>query len=225
MKNEIVAGDVERYLYGLLPQRDRVLREMEEYAHQHMLPIVGPAVGRLLHLLVKISGAQRIFEMGSAIGYSTIWLARAVGERGEVYYSDSDPANARRAAKYFKRAGVAGRVRILVGDALESLRGTRGKFDLIFNDVDKQSYPAVFALALSRLRQRGLLVADNTLWHGRVARYGPRPDEWTRAVLEFNRLLYSTPGLETVILPLRDGVSVSLLSSQRLKVTKPQRKT
>jgi predicted O-methyltransferase YrrM len=186
-----------------------VLQEMEEYAHHHLVPIVGPAVGRLLYLLVKISGARRIFEMGSAIGYSTIWLARAAGERGEVYYTDRDPANARRAKEYFRRAGVEGRVRVLVGEALESLRRTRGKFDLIFNDVDKEYYPEAFRVALPRLRRGGLLVTDNALWHGRVVRQA-RPDAATRAVIEFNRLLYSTPGIETVILPLRDGVSVSL---------------
>ncbi len=209
MDGEIVASDIDRYLDNLLPGRDRVLEDMEEYAHHHLLPIVGPAVGRFLYLLVKISGARRIFELGSAIGYSTIWLARAAGERGHVYYTDSDPENARKATRYFKRAGVASRVRLMVGDALESLRQTRGQFDLIFNDVDKQDYPAVFRLAVPRLRQGGLLVADNTLWHGRVARQA-RPDEATRGVLEFNRLIYSTPGLETTIVPLRDGVSISL---------------
>lgn len=209
MNGEIVASDIERYLDSLLPGRDRVLEDMEQYAHHHLLPIVGPAVGRLLYLLVKISGARRIFEMGSAIGYSTIWLARAAGDRGEVYYTDSDPENARKARKYLKRAGVEGRVRLMVGDALESLRRTRGKFDLIFNDVDKQYYPEVFRVALPRLRRGGLLVADNALWHGRVARQA-RPDGPTRGVLEFNRLLYSAPELETVILPLRDGVSVSV---------------
>ena len=206
---EIVAADIERYLHSLLPGRDRVLQEMEEYAHHHLVPIVGPAVGRLLYLLVKISRARRIFEMGSAIGYSTIWLARAAGARGEVYYTDSDPANARRAKEYFRLAGVEDRVRIMVGEALESLRRTRGKFDLIFNDVDKEYYPEAFRVALPRLRRGGLLVTDNALWHGRVVRQA-RPDAATRAVIEFNRLLYSTPGIETVILPLRDGVSVSL---------------
>jgi predicted O-methyltransferase YrrM len=213
MKNEIVASDIERYLHSLLPERDSVLREMEEYAHHHLVPSVGPEMGRLLFLLVKLSGARRIFELGSAIGYSTIWLARGAGRRAQVYYTDNDPANARRAEKYFQRAGVQGRIRLLAGDALESLRRTRGKFDLIFNDVHKQDYPAVFRLALPRLRAGGLLVADNTLWHGRVV-WQERLDEGTRAIREFNRLLFSTPGLESVILPLRDGVSISRVSQR-----------
>lgn len=209
MTTEIVHADVERYLYSLLPERDAVLQEMEAYARQHRIPIVGPAVGRLLYLLVKLSQARRIFEMGSAIGYSTIWLARAAGEGAEVYYTDGSRANSRRARQYLERAGVLDTVRVAVGDSLELLRAAPGEFDLIFNDVDKHQYPQVFPLALSRLRRGGLLVADNTIWFGRVVRQR-RPDDDTRGILEFNRLIYCAPELHTVILPLRDGVSVSL---------------
>src|SRR5713101_6908262 len=161
---------VEKYLYDVLPGRDAVLREMERLARRRHIPIIGPAVGRLLALLVEISGAKRIFEMGSAIGYSTIWLARAAGRGGQVHYTDGSPDNARRALAYFRRAGVASRIHILVGDAVALIDSVPGKFDLIFNDVDKQQYPAVFRKALPRLRRGGLLVADNTLWSGRVAR-------------------------------------------------------
>jgi predicted O-methyltransferase YrrM len=153
-------------------------------------------------------GARRIFEMGSAIGYSTIWLALAVPEDGIVYYTDGDPTNAREALGYFQRAGVADRVRILVGDALKLLDQVEGEFDLIFNDVDKHQYPDVFRKAVPRLRRGGLLVADNVLWGGRVARGESDPD--TSAIREFNRLIFSAPDLLTTIVPLRDGVSVSL---------------
>ncbi len=118
MNMEIIHADVERYLYSLLPARDVVLDEMEAYAREHRIPIVGPAVGRLLHLLVKLVGARRIFEMGSAIGYSTIWLARAAGEGAEVHYSDGSRSNARRAGQYLERAGVSHIARIAVGDSL-----------------------------------------------------------------------------------------------------------
>jgi predicted O-methyltransferase YrrM len=95
---------------------------MERYAKKHSVPIVGPAVGRLLALLVELSSARRIFELGSAIGYSTLWLAHAAGSNAEVFYSDGDPAKARRASDYLKRAGVADRVRVQVGDALSLLQ-------------------------------------------------------------------------------------------------------
>ncbi len=116
----ITNRNVEKYLYRVLPKRDAVLADMERYARRHDVPIIGPAVGRMIYLLAQISGARRIFEMGSAIGYSTIWLARAAGPAAAVYYTDGDSANAARALEYFRRAGVESRVRILTGDAVES---------------------------------------------------------------------------------------------------------
>jgi len=204
----ILYEDVARYLESLTPGRLDVLLEQEAVARERRIPIVGPIVGRLLHQLARMIGARRIFEMGSAIGYSTIWLALAVPEDGVVYYTDGDPANAREALGYFQRAGVADRIRILVGDALELLDRVEGEFDLIFNDVDKHQYPDVFRKAVPRLRRGGLLVADNVLWGGRVARGETDPN--TSAIREFNRLIFSASDLLTTIVPLRDGVSVSL---------------
>jgi predicted O-methyltransferase YrrM len=166
-------------------------------------------VARLLSLLVKVSGAKRIFELGSAIGYSTIWLAQAAGPSGRVFYTDGDPEKAKRALAYFKRASVADRITIQVGDALTMLARTPGKFDLIFNDVDKHGYPDVLRAAVPRLRRGGLLVTDNVLWSGRVARKAARSDANTRGIQEFNRLLYAARELEPVIVPLRDGVAVA----------------
>ena len=206
MTHPILNAAVEKYLYDLLPARDAVLREMERLAKKNHIPIVGPAVGRLLALLVNISGAKRIFEMGSAIGYSTIWLARAAGRGSEVFYTDGNARNAEQARAYFRRAGVAGRIRVLVGDSLDLLERTPRKFDLIFIDVDKHQYPAALRKALPRLRRGGLLVTDNTLWSGRVTRKAK--DASTRGIQKFNRLTYSSKEIFPVLLPLRDGVTV-----------------
>jgi len=208
MANEIVNSNIERYLYAILPPRDAVLTEMERLAKRHGIPIVGPAVGRLLALLVRVSRAKRIFEMGSAIGYSTIWLARAAGPSAEVFYSDGDPEKARQAAAYFKRAGVTGRVRLLTGDSVKLITHVSGKFDLVFIDVDKHQYPAALRRAVPRLRRGGLLVVDNTLWSGRVTRKAK--DAATRGIQRLNRMLYSSNELFPVIVPLRDGVAVAL---------------
>jgi caffeoyl-CoA O-methyltransferase len=204
----ILSNAVEKYLYDILPKRDPVLAEMERYAKKHDIPIIGPAVGRLIYLLAQIYGARRIFEMGSAIGYSTIWLARAAGPDAEVYYTDGDSANARRACGYFQRAGVNERVQILTGDAVELIDSVPGEFDLIFIDVDKHQYPAALRKVLPRLRNEGLLITDNVLWSGRVARRAPAKDAATRGVQEFNRMVYSSSVLFPVIIPLRDGVAV-----------------
>ena len=206
MASQILNEAVERYIYRLLPARDAVLTEMERLAQRRNIPIIGPAVGRLLALVVEISSARRIFEMGSAIGYSTIWLARAAGPGAEVYYTDGDPENARRARGYFRRARVAGRIHILVGDAVTLIDQVPGKFDLIFNDVDKHQYPDVFRKAVPRLRRGGLFLADNALWSGRVTRKAT--DRATRGIQRFNHLIYASRELFPVIVPLRDGVAV-----------------
>jgi caffeoyl-CoA O-methyltransferase len=207
LASAFVRADVDEYLYKLLPRRDATLRGMEAYARRHDVPIIGPAVARLLALLAKVSRARRIFEMGSAIGYSTIWLARAAGPQGEVFYTDGDPENARRARKSFRKAGIAGRIRVSVGDALELLRKSRGTFDLIFIDVDKHQYPAALKLAVEKLNRGGLLITDNTLWSGKVTRQ--TRDAETRGVQRYNAAAFSHPRLDTVLIPLRDGVTIS----------------
>ena len=206
----ITEKKTEQYIYSLLPRRDAVPREMERYAARHDVPIVGPACGRLLYQLARLIQARRVFELGSAIGYSTLWLARAVGPEGTVYYTDNSADNARRAEASFRRAGVADRVRILVGDALRMLGSTEGEFDLIFNDVSKAQYPEVFHLAVPRLRSGGLFIADNVLREGRAARPAAKQDTATRAIRKFNRLVYGSKELFTTIVPLRDGFAVCL---------------
>jgi caffeoyl-CoA O-methyltransferase len=208
LRSGYIQDDVEQYLYELLPERDAVISEMERYAAEHRVPIIGPAVARLLALLAQVSSAKRIFEMGSAIGYSTIWLARAAGPKGKVIYTDGDPANAKRAGDYFKRAGVAKRIDVHVGDALELLKKTPGKFDLIFNDVNKDQYPDALRVAVPKLKRGGLFITDNTLWSGKAARPAAASDAATLGVQEFNRLVYASKELYPVLIPLRDGVTV-----------------
>lgn len=200
---------VEKYFYGILPERDEVLREMEKQAEKRDIPIVGPAVARVLFQHALLIKAKKVFELGSAIGYSTIWWARAVGEGGEVFYTDGDPKKAAEARGYFQRAGVEKRVKVLIGDALELLSEQKQEFDIIFNDVDKEDYPRVLHLVSSRLRRGGLFITDNVLWSGHVVE--PKPKEAsTRAIQEFNKRLYATQEFFTTILPLRDGVAVSV---------------
>ena len=203
----IVNPDIERYMLGLLPARDEVLAEMEAVAARRNVPIIGPTVARLLAQLVMATGAKRIFELGSAIGYSIIWLARAAGKGAEVHYTDGSPDNAREARRYFERAGVSSVIQIHVGDALGSLAGVKGEFDLIFNDVDKEGYSAVLEAVPPRLKKGGLFVTDNTLWHEAVLNPRELSD---KSVVDFNQKLYSSSQFFTTLLPIRDGVCVSL---------------
>ncbi|HVB33575.1 MAG TPA: O-methyltransferase [Patescibacteria group bacterium] len=197
-----------RYLDRILPPRDAVLAEMEALARRDHIPIIGPACGRLLALSAQLIRARRIFEMGSAIGYSTTWLARAAGPSAKVYYTDADPQRLAQARIFLRRAGVLKRVELLLGDAIESFRRTPGKFDIIFMDIDKEQYPEALRLALPRLRRGGLLIADNVLWSGHVVRRAQAGDRTLRAVQEFNRAIYASKQLFPVIVPLRDGVAI-----------------
>lgn len=206
--NFTTAGPVDDYLYSMLPRRDPVLAEMEDYSTENKIPIVGPAVARVLQQLAMMINARTVFELGSAIGYSTIWWAQAVGDKGRVIYTDGDAKNAERARSYFARAGVSNRIRLHTGDALEYLSEQKQEFDIIFNDVDKEDYPRVLRLVAPRLRKGGLFITDNVLWSGRIAE--KNPDARTKAILEFNRRLYDAPEFYATLLPIRDGLAVAL---------------
>jgi caffeoyl-CoA O-methyltransferase len=202
----ILTPAVEKYLAEVVPPRDAVVADMERYAREHNVPIIGPECGRLLYLLTQISGAKRIFEMGSAIGYSAVWFARAAGPQAEVYFTDSDPKNVELAKENFRKAGLTDRVHILLGDAVELIDTVSGEFDIILIDVFKRQYPAALKKSLPRLKHGGLVIADNVLWSGKVTE--PAKDDDTRGVVEFNKMVYSSGQLFPVIVPLRDGVAV-----------------
>ena len=206
----ITTDRVDDYLYSLLPARDAVIAEMEAEASAHDVPIVGPAVARLFHLLATMIQAKTVFEMGSAIGYSTIWWARAVGKGGRVHYTDGDRRNADIARGYFERAGVESRISVHTGDALEILSEQKGQFDIVFNDIDKHDYPRVLRLAGPRVRKGGLFITDNTLWSGKAAAPAGADDKATLGIQEFNRLLYASGDFYPTVLPLRDGVTVAI---------------
>src|SRR5215471_15164636 len=204
----LYSADIDRYIKELLPPRDAVVVEMETLAAERDVPIVGPAVATLLATLASSIGARRIFELGSAIGYSTLFFARAVGPSGKVFYTDGDSDNAARARRYLERAGLADRVVILVGEAVQLLQTTSGDFDVVFIDIDKEGYPAALEAAAPRIRPGGYLLADNVLWSGRVVDDSVR-DAATEGIREFNRRLFSRTDFQAAIVPLRDGVAIA----------------
>ena len=204
----LVAPELDQYILDLLPPRDPVIAEMEAYAAQHDVPIVGPAVGTLLETLARSINAERVFELGSAIGYSTAFFAKAVGRGGQVTYTDGDPKKAEQAKGYLERLGYLDRVQIRVGDAAASLDATTGYYDLIFIDVDKDGYPRALQAAAPRVRRGGFLIADNVLWSGKVVDAKVK-DAATEGIRTFNKRLFALPEFSTVIVPLRDGVAIA----------------
>jgi predicted O-methyltransferase YrrM len=201
--------DIEAYLHRFIPDRDTILAEMERLAKTRHFPIVGPVVGRLLAQLARLIGAERVLEMGAGFGYSAYWVARVLPPDGRLLAIERSAENARLAREWLGRTGLDDKVEFIVGDALEVVAGLPGPFDLIFVDVDKEQYPASFSLTVPRLRPGGLLITDNILWSGRVL--APDPAEAsTRGVQEYTRLIYENSRLYTTMLPVRDGLAISL---------------
>jgi len=205
---DLIAPELDQYIRGLLPPRHPVVAEMEEQARQRDIPIVGPAVATLLATLARSIGARRVFELGSAIGYSTAFFAEAVGPEGRVFYTDGGQANAREAGGYLERLGLSSRVEIRVGEAVGLLQATPGEFDVVFIDIDKDGYPAALEAAAPRVRPGGYLLADNVLWSGKVVDASTR-DAATEGIREFNRRLFARSDFASVIVPLRDGVAIA----------------
>lgn len=205
---DIVNPDIVEYLLNITPERDEVLSDMEELAVEKNFPIVGPLVGRTLFMLAQAIQAKRILELGSGYGYSAYWFAKAIGKEGTVICTDADAVNAERAREYFRRGKLSGKIDFRVGDALKIIDDLDGTFDIIFNDLDKHQYPKAFRKSVPKLRKGGLLVSDNVLWHGKVL--DKKPDTDTAGILTYNRLIYSSKDLFTTIVPLRDGISVSI---------------
>ena len=214
---QIVPDAVERYLSGLNGLADSVLREISEDGVRQDLPLVDAEVGALLRVLAVSIGASRVLEIGTAIGYSGVWLAGALPAGGMLLTMEMNQDRARTARANFSRAGLADRVNVIVGDAHTMLAKVSGPFDLIFQDGDKALYMPMLDRLVDVLRPRGLLVTDNVLWDGEVVPgFTPKPErnaEYTRAIAEYNERLNAHARLMTATVPLRDGVAISVKRS------------
>lgn len=186
-----------------------VLAEMEILAKKMNFPIVGPEVGKLLYFFAKIKNAKSIFEMGSGFGYSAAWFAKASKDI-KVICTDLAEKNKILAEKFFKKDGIpAGKFIYKIGNAVEILKNEKSKFDIIFIDIDKEYYPSALTEASGKVKKGGLIITDNVLWGGEVLKINP-PKPSTRGIKEFTRLLFQDKTLETIIIPMRDGVSLSV---------------
>ena len=203
---------IEDYMRSLVSRTDQpVLTEMEREAENNNFPIIGRLVGIFLETMTRTINAKRIFEFGSGYGYSAYWFANAVGEKGTVICSDGDPLNKEKAEQYLNSAELWNRINFHTGIAQEIFSKTGGLFDICYNDVDKGQYPEIWHLAKNSIRPGGLYIADNALWHGRVAvkNYIDLVPGWTEAIKEHNQLIFNDPEFDAFISPTRDGVIVA----------------
>jgi len=195
---------------GLPEELPPVLEMMEELAERLSFPISGPLLGRMLYMLAGLSGARRIFDAGSGFGYSSTWLGAGAGAGASIICVDTSAEHLARAREFHRRAGLQPDFEYRVGDAVATLQAEAGPFDLIYNDINKGSYPEMAALAVGKLRPGGLYIADNALWHGKVCSGRVTRDAWTAAVDHHNQWVFANKQFFATILDQRDGLLIAV---------------
>ena len=208
---DLISPEVSSYLEKLVPPRSAEVAAMEAYGNEKNFPIVGPIAGQLCYQYARLMGAQRIFELGSGYGYSTAWFARAVQENGGgiVHHVVWDDKLSQMARKHLSALGFDDIVRYHVGEAVEALRNADGTFDIIFNDIDKDGYPASIPVVYEKLRPGGLLIIDNMLWSGKIFDEKDKSAA-TVGVREVTKLLTDSSKWITTLAPVRDGLIVAM---------------
>lgn len=204
----IVNPEIETYLKELSPVEDPIIQEMETLAEEMDFPIIGSLVGKFLYQITKISKAKKIFELGSGFGYSAYWFSKALENEGYVFCTEISEDNHKIALNFLKRSEYSGNIKFEVGDGLSILKQQKEKFDIILNDIDKEYYPDVIEIAAKKLSPGGLLITDNMLWFGRVLSNDKTPS--TIGVKKFTEIILSRKDFITTIIPIRDGISISL---------------
>lgn len=210
MDTPLIPEYLMEYIDSLVPSRPPEMQAMEKEAKETGFPIVGPASGYLCYQVARMIGARRIFELGSGYGYSTAWFAKAVIENGggEVWHVVWDQEMSNQARRHMQVLGYEQVVRYHVGEAVQALQAASGSFDLIFNDIDKEDYASSLPVITNKLRQGGVLLVDNMLWHGSIFDANNKTPT-TVSVRALTRMLTPNPDWITTLVPIRDGVLIA----------------
>jgi caffeoyl-CoA O-methyltransferase len=208
---DLMSDQVVSYLKNLVPERHPEMMIMEEYARKENFPIIGPVCGYLCYQLTRMIKARKVFELGSGYGYSTAWFARAVQENGGgiVHHAVWDESLSGMARVHLKNLGFDKIIEYHVGEAVAELEDINDKFDLIFNDINKEGYPASLPVIKDKLRSGGILITDNILWHGQVFDEGDH-EKSTEGVRDFTQKITSDGDWIVTLIPIRDGLIVAL---------------
>ncbi len=202
----ITNPEIEEYLKSLIQEEDPVLKEMEELGHKLNFPIVDKLVGRFFYILTKLKNPKLIVELGSGFGYSGYWFAKALTD-GKVVLTDYKEENINLAKKFFENGNLSEKAIFRTGDAIEIVSEYKN-IDILFLDLEKRRYKEAVEKLIPNLNPNALIIADNVLWHGKVVQ--KNPDKQTEAIKEFNEFMFNLPDFFTTIIPLRDGVLISL---------------
>ena len=210
--NKIINEIQQKYLHTFRNKPDSLIEEMEKYAREHNVPIFSWQSAEFLEQLVQIKNPKRALELGTAIGYSTIRIARNLKGKSIIHTIEKSSDNIIAAKDFIAKSGISGKIKLLEGDALNVMPQLKKKYDLIFLDADKEDYKRLFDFSLVLLRRGGLLIVDNLLWHGYAAsgRIPNNYKESTKHIREFNKLFMNQPNLKTTIIPVGDGLGIGV---------------
>lgn len=200
------------YIVDTFAQEDDILKNIVKETEEKKIPLiqVSPELGKFLQLMIKMISAKNILEIGTLTGYSSIWMARALPEGGKVTTLEISDVHANEAKSNFRKAGLENKIELTLGSASESLNKLKNeKFDFCFIDADKTGYPAYFDKVIEMMNKGGIIAADNTLKDGKIV--DPNPDDNIKAILEYNKKTASDPRVESMLIPISDGLTVSFV--------------
>lgn len=210
--SKIILSTQSEYISSFRKKTDSLVEEMEAYAQEHNVPILSWESAEFLEQLILIKDPRRVLELGTAIAYSTIRIARNLKGKSVIHTIEKSADNILLAKEFIAKSGLINKIKVLEGDAINVMPQLKKKYDLIFLDVDKEDYKRLFDYSLVLLRKGGIMVVDNLLWHGFAAspRVPSQYKESTRHIREFNLLFRNQPNLKTSILPIGDGLGVGV---------------
>jgi predicted O-methyltransferase YrrM len=211
MAKTLFDPDLSDYLHSLIEARPEEMLSMETVAKETSFPIIGPVAGYFCYTIARMTGARRIFELGSGFGYSTAWFAKAVAENGggEVFHVVWDEDLSQRARTHLDALGYGNLIRYRVGEAVGILREEPGPFDLIFNDIDKDGYPASLPVIEEKIKPGGVLIVDNMLLGGRILDSAEHSAS-VEGVRKFTAMISADPHWTNSLIPIRDGLMLAL---------------
>lgn len=204
--------DLDNYVVSHSEQEPELLQQLTRETYQKVLqPIMlsGPYQGRVLSMISKLVHPKSILELGTFTGYSTLCLAEGITSEGELHTIDINEELVDFQRKYFDKSKYGNQIIQHTGSALDIIPSLNKTFDLVFIDADKPNYSNYFHLIVEKLNKGGIILSDNVLWHGKVVEPLDEKDKSTKAVLDYNTLLKNDKRIETVLLPIRDGLTIS----------------